>query len=314
MAKRIVDEVCQEIRSIASRAIFIQNIKRHGFNWDLTWAAMDTIEDTELAINSFLSGKSNNDQGSEYLRVYGLFQAIFMQQDAVRNLAEGLNSPKINISTDPAASEVREMRNKYFGHHKYKRNGITTYHGISRMTVGSSFITAWTYPNFSTEDINLKEAIEVNKKYVSKSLKDILENMKKKKIDYAAKIKDKLSEDRQTYAFEKIFSWVYGDTADRCVMTGAGLRIIRSSINEVEAGLKARYENLAGIGDLERTIEKSRYVLDTLDRLFKENPNGTKGDFHTEVYVEALDHAFSELIDICTEANSEFKQENSRTQ
>ncbi|HSW92048.1 MAG TPA: hypothetical protein VLG09_05365 [Candidatus Saccharimonadales bacterium] len=310
MVKVTVNDICGDIRRLANTPVFIQNIKRHRFNWDLTWAAMDTIEDTELAINSFADSKSKGGRGVEYLRIYGLFQAIFMQQDAVRNLAEGLSLPGLNITTDAEASEVREIRNKYFGHHKYQRKGITTYHGISRMTVGDDSITAWTYPNFSTEDINLKNAVEANEKYISKSLESVLVNMKKKKSEYVSKIKDQLSEDKQSYAFEKIFSWVYGETADRCVMTGAGLRVIRSSINELEVGLKARYEDLSGIGDLERTIKKTLYILDILDKLFKNNPNGMGGDFNSEIYVESLDNSFSELIDICIEANVEFSGNN----
>ncbi|MGB4844144.1 MAG: hypothetical protein WBP16_06750, partial [Ferruginibacter sp.] len=86
-----VDALCHEIRELANQPIFIQNVNRHGFNWDLAWAAMDMIEDTELAISSFLGNKAGENQGAEYLRVYGLFQAIFMQQDAVRNLAEAFS-------------------------------------------------------------------------------------------------------------------------------------------------------------------------------------------------------------------------------
>jgi hypothetical protein len=311
MPKTTIDDVSDKIRTLANTPLFIDNIKRHQFNWDLTWAAMDTIEDTELAITSFTKSKAGNDQGAEYLRIYGLFQAIFMQQDAVRNLAEGLNLPEIDISAYAEASEVREMRNKYFGHHKYKRNGSTSYHGISRMTVGGDSVTAWTYPNFSTEEINLKNAITVNQKYILNSLKEVLTNMDKKKSEYANTIKDKLSIDKQSYAFEKIFSWVYGETADRCVMTGAGLRIIDASLTSLETGLNLRYENLSGLGDVERTIKKSKYLLTVINDLFANNPTGMGGDFDAEIYVESLQNCFDELIGISVEVNAEFEQSTS---
>lgn len=306
MTTRTITDICGDIRNIANKAIFIQNIKRHGFNWDLTWAAMDTIEDTELAIDSFEEKSPKSSQGNEYLRVYGLFQAIYMQQDGVRNLAEGLSLPTPDISSDPKAKEVRETRNKYSGHHKYERKGVTTYHGISRITVGGETITAWTYPDFSTEVINFKTAIKANKKYIKKCLEDILAGMEDKKAKYIAKVKTTLSEDRQTYAFEKIYSWVFGSTSDRTIMTSGSLKAIRTAVDELEAGLNERYENLSGVGDAERTIQKTRYILDALDSLFEGNQTGMNGDFNAEVYVESLQNSFIELVELSIEINSEF--------
>lgn len=306
MSERTVDDICRDIRDLANCPVFVQNIRRFDLNWDLVWAAMDMVEDTELAINSFEHNGVSSNPGAEYLKVYGLFQAMFMQQDAVRNFAEGFRLPEVNIADDTDAAEVREVRNKYFGHHKYRRNGVTTYHGIARMTVGSGSITAWTYPNFSTENIRLKDAIKVNQDYIEKALEEVLVNMKKKKSDFTKSITEKLSEDRQNYAFEKIYSWVYGNTADRAAMTGAGLSIVRESINKLEEGLRERYESLSGLGDVERTIKKARFALDNLDTLFADNPNGMDGDFNTEIYVDSLQSSFNELIDISKEINTEF--------
>lgn len=305
-SSRSVDDICREIRDLANTAVFIQNIKRHGFNWDLTWAAMDTIEDTQLAIGSFEIDSESKDTGKEYLKVYGLFQAIFMQQDAVKNLAEGLNLAKVDIATDSKASAVRELRNKYFGHHKYQRNGATTYHGVARITVGNNSISAWTWPKFSTEEINIKESIESNTTYIVKTLEEVLSGMQKKKSDYTRKVTTKLSEDKQSYAFEKIYSWVYGNTSDRAAMTDFGLRTLADSLKKIEQGLKQRYEKLDGIGDVRRTLDKAYYALDVVEKLYKDKPDGANGDFNAEIHVDSLRDSHDEIIDICVEVNKEF--------
>jgi hypothetical protein len=162
-----IDDQIHQLRTLAAEPVFIENIKRHGLNWDLLWAAVDTIEDTQLAIDAYEVGTDEQlKQGEEYLKVYGLFQTMFVQQDAIKHIAEGLKLPKVSIWDDSEASAVRTIRNKYFGHHKHtNKDAPTTYHGISRMTVGTGTIKAWTYPNFSTEEINIKDAISANAKY-----------------------------------------------------------------------------------------------------------------------------------------------------
>lgn len=214
MVDRTVEHMSNKIRKLASTSIFVQNIGRFNINWGLVWAAMDTVEDTELATNSYRHDNSGSDHGREYLKVYGPFQAMFMQQDAIRNFTDGFQLLEVSIAEYQNASGVRGMRNKYFGHHKYRRNGVTTYHGVSRFTAGTEVITAWTHPHFSIEEINLEEAIRMNRDYITDVLERIFNSMKEKKTNYTQSFKGKLSEDRQPYAFEKLYSWVYDSTSD----------------------------------------------------------------------------------------------------
>jgi len=71
-------------------------------------------------------------------------------------------------------------------------------------------------------------------------------------------------------------------------------RLSEAGIDELESGLNERFENLSGVGDAERTIQKSRYILDTVDVLFTDNPTGMNGDFNAEVHVESLQNSFTE--------------------
>ena len=309
MSRKSIEDVCQEIRDLASSSIFIDNIKRFNLNWDLMWAAMDTIEDTSFAIQAYKNGNSSSSQGLEYLKIYGLFQAIFMQQDAVRNFAESFKLNKIDISTDPDAHGIRELRNKYFGHHKYKRDGTTTYHGIARLTVGEESIMAWTYPNFSTETINLNQAIAVNRKYIIDSLDRILKEMKLKRTDYVKQFTDQLSEDNQGYAFEKLYNWLYGDTSDRAAMADFSLRTIRQEVANIDKGLRERFDNIKDVGDAERTLEKARFALDYLDKSFTELPNGAEGNFDVEIYADSLNSSFRDLIQTCIDVNKSFNNQ-----
>jgi hypothetical protein len=76
---------------------------------------MDVVEDSELAIDAYSTGNVREKDGERCLRLYGLLQALFLQQDAVINLCESLKIQK-KIEDYPKLKEIREIRNDSAGH------------------------------------------------------------------------------------------------------------------------------------------------------------------------------------------------------
>lgn len=80
--------------------------------WFQVAAALDTIEDAQLAIESYKTLKPAN-HGERYLMLYGLLQAFILQQDAVAHLAQSVGV----ASKRPAVlDELRGIRNDVSGH------------------------------------------------------------------------------------------------------------------------------------------------------------------------------------------------------
>ncbi len=88
--------------------------------WHMLCSCMDTIEDTEEALENFLKSDTNSsDEGRNYLRIYGALQALFVQQDAVKNLHDAL---KIPYTEDKALDKIRNIRNDAAGHQTKRGN------------------------------------------------------------------------------------------------------------------------------------------------------------------------------------------------
>ena len=82
--------------------------------WLMFCSCMDTIQDTEVALESYLIEDIDNSQmGKNYLNTYGALQAIFVQQDAVENQHEALD---ILYVEDSSLKQIREIRNDAAGH------------------------------------------------------------------------------------------------------------------------------------------------------------------------------------------------------
>ncbi|MGI0015141.1 MAG: hypothetical protein ACREBU_17140, partial [Nitrososphaera sp.] len=100
-------------------------------------SSLDVIEDAEQAIAAFTAGEFGESKTALYLAVYGLLQALYVQQDAVIHLCESLGI-KERINNYPKLKEVREIRNDSIGHptrRDQKKGQPTSYHHISQITM-----------------------------------------------------------------------------------------------------------------------------------------------------------------------------------
>jgi hypothetical protein len=84
--------------------------------------SIDTIESTQLAIDSYncIDKNSIKSVGFDKLTTYGLFQALYVQQDAVSNLCNSLDIDLLKITDIKTQHlelyEIRQLRNKGIGH------------------------------------------------------------------------------------------------------------------------------------------------------------------------------------------------------
>ena len=59
--------------------------------WNQLCSSLDAIGDTELAFDAYAALPEPSDEGTTYILVYGILQALVLQQDAVRHVAEALS-------------------------------------------------------------------------------------------------------------------------------------------------------------------------------------------------------------------------------
>lgn len=82
-------------------------------NWYKIVTCLDTIGDAEKALDAFLCIEDRAGCGEWYLAIYGVMQALFLEQVAVEDLAEALG---FAYNPDEALRDIRELRNDSIGH------------------------------------------------------------------------------------------------------------------------------------------------------------------------------------------------------
>jgi hypothetical protein len=84
--------------------------------WNVLASAMDVVSDTESAITSY-ELCDYTDKGTLYLVLYGLLQAMYVQQDGLENLVRVLEgNEQYRIETEPEAEFIRRVRHNAVGH------------------------------------------------------------------------------------------------------------------------------------------------------------------------------------------------------
>ncbi len=91
-------------------------------DWNFLCSAMDIIGDTSAALKNFLcfglDGPTRYyDIGEKYLRLYGVLNATYMQQEALLKLYKLTNTPDLQkIEAQIRSLRIREIRNKFGAH------------------------------------------------------------------------------------------------------------------------------------------------------------------------------------------------------
>ncbi len=94
--------------------------------------ALDTAEDTMLALSFYAKRGIGHSEGEKYLRLYGFLQAIHLQQDAIEKLHDLFLGTSLQHSPDSGWRRLRNLRNLTVGHPiEHKRGGM----GVKRSLI-----------------------------------------------------------------------------------------------------------------------------------------------------------------------------------
>ena len=81
-----ISELERQIRDFINQARRQHALLKDSGAWNQLCSSLDVIGDTELAFDAYDEAPDTDDAGATYILVYGVLQALVLQQDAVRHL------------------------------------------------------------------------------------------------------------------------------------------------------------------------------------------------------------------------------------
>lgn len=186
---RNISTITQQIRDCVNRSnLYDRYFKDHLDEWNILCVAMDTLEDSCLAIGYYEASGIGEEDGEKYLKLYGLLQAIILQQDSIRWLHKVLLGYDLKPSSDSAWTEIRYIRNLTIGHPiekiEKKRRAGTKRCFISRVTIRTSGfeLLVWNSREEQNEfkDVNFERMYKDYKSEVMENLENIAQGQIKR--------------------------------------------------------------------------------------------------------------------------------------
>jgi hypothetical protein len=274
MPDRIVLEQENQIRKLINNPQKHYKLRQDKALFYQLCSSLDIIEDTEDAIAAYTEEDFGQDKSLLYLAVYGLLQAIYVQQDAVINLCEALGI-KDDIHNYPKLNEIREIRNDTAGHptkRDRKKGKPNSYHHISHITLNKSGFTLASYfsdgSNAQFRDIKTSELIIEQRKFISSILTTLINGLEAEEKAHKEKFRmEKLIEifpETLGYDFEKLFEGISRD--EYAELANNNLKNIMDVVNKFRDSVKRR--NMDFYERLQDDFELIEYAAANLGKYF----------------------------------------------
>ena len=307
-----VQEIMRWIRDWVNDPRHQQRLLSARFDWFRLCAAMDAIGDGDEAVGAYLAGEFPHDTGEKYLKVYGVLQVLFVQQDVLRHMI-GVIRPAMRIELPDVLKEVRDVRNASIGHPTdFNRNGERSVHFISRATLGKGGFQMVSFNETngtSFTSVPICALIEKQREEAMRILLEVVNQLKEEDRMHKEQFREsKLADSfRQVpYAFEKISADVRGDS--QAVMGVWGVEHLQNSLSEFESSLKKRGMDLDTYDSVKYGYEQIGYPLGELSKFLNSQASDVSKRETAVVFVDALRQYFSNLTDIAEEIDLEYEE------
>lgn len=317
ISKIIILEQISQIRSFINNPRKHYELRQNKALFSQLCSSLDVIEDTEEAIIAYATMEFREDKSVYYLCVYGLLQAIYVQQDAVINLSESLGLSE-KISTYPVLKDIREARNDIVGHptkRDQRKGQPTSYHHISRITLSQSGFQLISYfadgssPQF--RNIDLPELIIKQRKFISKILDSLITQLEVEEKAHKARFRmDKLVNifpGTLGYNFEKIFEGIYRD--DYAEFAVLNLQQVQEIAYNFREAIKLR--NMDFYESLQEEYELLEYARAHLNEYYLAKTNGEESNIETpaaKIFADFLQRQLDTLKTYAQEIDEDYAQ------
>lgn len=188
--KNKILESTDNIRQLLAKEHKFNEIRQDKIEFNRCHSSLDVIEDTQEAISYYKNNELLDNIGYKYLVIYGLFEAFYVQQQAVIDFTKAIFGKKIKIERYKNIYQIREYRNDIAGHPTLRDRDPKQSTYLNRNTLEK---IGFSYQESNQDkfiEVNIIKCIEEQEKWVLEILKEYIENLKEIEFEHYKKFKD----------------------------------------------------------------------------------------------------------------------------
>ena len=295
------------VRDFINTTRYQDDLLKNLDTWNQICSSLDTIGDTLCTFEDYLIGEYPKSDGLKYIYTYGILQALFIQQDAMKNLSEAFD---IKFDLSEQLTSIRNIRNASIGHPtKNSVKGSVYFNYISRMTMSrEGFTLMRSYQQGKTEfkDVDLISILneQLSDIQISYDLlaKKLIEEDKKHRGNFMNNLLVDIFHSGMNYSFQKVSEGIY--TSRSRPLSSGILQSIEKTYQKFEEALCERKELndyiLYDLNEYKHAISKIQDYLSNEDSEIKE--------VDARIYLFYIREQHKHFIQIAKEIDEEYKQ------
>lgn len=273
--------------------------------WGRLCASLYTIEDSQSAIDAYCEQRFPTAIGKKYLSLYGLMQALFLQQDSAQGIAVALSGENIDFKLQyPKLHEIRELRNDIVGHPTNRGGKEKSYIQINQMSISKNYFHYCLYRSendFRFEDkvVDVRSVIEEQRKGIGDILDEICKHLDE---EYKSYLK-KFEEEKMVEIFQHL-SYAKAKALEDMLLDTWGMSAAKEMVDKCKVALAARFGNWENIDSFAYLIKDIEEVYSLAENLPMVNQNSRIRYYLRELFFLKI----QDLCDLCQEIDDEFEE------
>ncbi|MCP4978283.1 MAG: hypothetical protein GY931_19215 [Maribacter sp.] len=242
-----IGELDEAVRKHINTHRYQVDLLKDSSNWNQICSSLDVIGDTIYAIGSYEAADFPKDYGLQYIYTYGLLQALFLQQDAIRHLSEAFG---IELASSQILLDIRGIRNASIGHPtKQKQKGTRFYNHISRVSMSKAGFDLLRYSEpreYDMVNVDIPTMVREQLSEIITGYTEIANKLSEADRMHKEKYKDSLLQDvfpsAMGYFFEKIGQGIWSRSSGDRAFGQSNLRMLKETYEKFETTLNERNE------------------------------------------------------------------------
>jgi hypothetical protein len=275
---------------------------------------MDLMEDADVALTEYQTLPPEASIG--YLALYGVMQALFVQQDGVRHLMQALDLDGWpDLKAEPRLGAPRDIRSAATGHPvSFRRAGVESSFQVSRgsmkkegfLLLGSDHATgAHTF-----EEVKILDQIAGQEECLSEILREAVQSLEEREREHRRVFRDEkisaMLPSTYPYLVEKIAEASRSLDVTDVTPAAAAVSAFRKAVEEMSEAFQRRGLQEVALG----TIEEISDVLDSVELRLE----ATSGEADRGIVLRALacrlQSEFDRLASLAAEVDLEYESDD----
>jgi len=303
---RLSDSVREHINTHRYQSVLLDDSK----TWNQICSSLDAIGDSLCAVESYDAEEFPEDIGLKYIYTYGILQALFLMQDAIRHLSEAFN---ISYELTETLKEIRRARNASIGHPtKQDEKGKRYYNFISRISMtksGFDLLRSSGDREHSFTRVDIAKACSDQLQGVIDAYEKIAQRLKEADRMHKEKFKGSPLADTfhsaMGYFFEKVSQGIHSHSYGDREFGHRHVDLVKDTYEKFKAALVERNELNEYI---EFDLNEYFHALSRLDEHLSGGDTSME-EADARIYLSYLRHEHEHFVQIAKEIDEEYESQ-----